>query len=225
MRRGFTLIELLVVIAIIAILAAILFPVFAKARSKAQQNTCLDNVKQMSLAAIAYLTDWDQMTWDYGACQNGWGPTTTDPSLANKLYPYTKNSQIFLCPSTAASPTLASCPPTANGLGDYVACAENMGSSMEKYPYPAEWWWVADMGVANQNQANSPAYGPACATGNNQRVGSCHNNGANVGYMDGHAQWKNMNDPLWNFCANLPASDGTTTSQTALTRHFWLGTD
>jgi prepilin-type N-terminal cleavage/methylation domain-containing protein/prepilin-type processing-associated H-X9-DG protein len=57
-RRGFTLIELLVVIAIIAILAAILFPVFARARAKAQQTVCLSNVKQFGLACMMYATDW-----------------------------------------------------------------------------------------------------------------------------------------------------------------------
>ncbi|MGQ9733315.1 MAG: prepilin-type N-terminal cleavage/methylation domain-containing protein [Candidatus Zipacnadales bacterium] len=60
MRRGFTLIELLVVIAIIAILAAILFPVFAKAREKARQTSCLSNIKQISLAMLAYAQDYDE---------------------------------------------------------------------------------------------------------------------------------------------------------------------
>lgn len=59
MRRGFTLIELLVVIAIIAILAAILFPVFARARAKAKQSQCLSNVKQMQLGMIMYASDYD----------------------------------------------------------------------------------------------------------------------------------------------------------------------
>ena len=58
-HRGFTLIELLVVIAIIAILAAILFPVFARARAKAQQTVCLANVKQLGLGLVMYTTDWD----------------------------------------------------------------------------------------------------------------------------------------------------------------------
>jgi prepilin-type N-terminal cleavage/methylation domain-containing protein len=58
-RHGFTLIELLVVIAIIAILAAILFPVFARAREKARQNTCLSNIKQITLGLIMYMADYD----------------------------------------------------------------------------------------------------------------------------------------------------------------------
>ena len=61
-RRGFTLIELLVVIAIIAILAAILFPVFAQAREKARQTTCLSNMKQMGTAIMMYVQDYDEVT-------------------------------------------------------------------------------------------------------------------------------------------------------------------
>jgi len=60
MRRGFTLIELLVVIAIIAILAAILFPVFARAREKARQASCLSNLKQLGLADLMYAQDYDE---------------------------------------------------------------------------------------------------------------------------------------------------------------------
>ena len=60
-RKGFTLIELLVVIAIIAILAAILFPVFAKAREKARQTTCLSNQKQLNLAVLSYAQDYDEI--------------------------------------------------------------------------------------------------------------------------------------------------------------------
>jgi prepilin-type N-terminal cleavage/methylation domain-containing protein/prepilin-type processing-associated H-X9-DG protein len=94
LRRAFTLIELLVVIAIIAILAAILFPVFAQAREKARSAACLSNTKQMGLGVSMYAQDYDE-TLPMGG--NG-GPTG-----ANRWYhwvaPYTKNRQVSICPS------------------------------------------------------------------------------------------------------------------------------
>jgi prepilin-type N-terminal cleavage/methylation domain-containing protein len=94
MRRehGFTLIELLVVIAIIAILAAILFPVFAQARDKARAMTCLSNQKQMGIATQMYVQDYDQ-TFPLGsASPDGLMPI-------DRIYPYTKNWAVFVCPS------------------------------------------------------------------------------------------------------------------------------
>jgi len=109
--KGFTLIELLVVIAIIAILAAILFPVFAQARAKARATACLSNQKQMGLALLAYSQDYDEQMvrgW-YGAVGgNEAGYGTSDPSAANpanakwkwmdSIEPFTKNEGIFTCP-------------------------------------------------------------------------------------------------------------------------------
>ena len=105
-RSGFTLIELLVVIAIIAILAAILFPVFARARAKAQQNTCLSNVKELALSMNMYVSDYDQMWPLFYVSYCG----TTVPSCNgmynywwDDLIPYTKNAQIDACPTDSAA--------------------------------------------------------------------------------------------------------------------------
>jgi prepilin-type N-terminal cleavage/methylation domain-containing protein/prepilin-type processing-associated H-X9-DG protein len=104
MRRGFTLIELLVVIAIIAILAAILFPVFARAREKARQAACQSNLKQIGLAFAMYTSDYDER-WPTG------NPLPTGDANAlyvnygwpgwveNALWPYVRNAQLFKCPS------------------------------------------------------------------------------------------------------------------------------
>ncbi|MBB6051499.1 DUF1559 domain-containing protein [Armatimonas rosea] len=98
-RLGFTLIELLVVIAIIAILAAILFPVFAQAREKARQTSCLSNCKQIGTAQMMYVQDYDEVypLWGYWNPMqrvNGWKQT-----WVQILQPYAKNMQIFKCPS------------------------------------------------------------------------------------------------------------------------------
>ncbi len=98
--RGFTLIELLVVIAIIAILAAILFPVFAKAREKARQTACLSNEKQVGLAILQYVQDSD----GYMPAGEGHDGTLNDGSpneyyaIAARLMSYTKSFAVFKCP-------------------------------------------------------------------------------------------------------------------------------
>jgi len=104
-RSGFTLIELLVVIAIIAILAAILFPVFAKVREKARQISCASNLKQLALGVIQYVSDYDQQypsiapltvtgtSTQYAFC--GW---------AGRIYPYIKSTAVYKCPDDPTPP-------------------------------------------------------------------------------------------------------------------------
>jgi prepilin-type N-terminal cleavage/methylation domain-containing protein len=106
-RQAFTLIELLVVIAIIAILAAILFPVFAQAREKARQTACLSNCRQIGNALTMYLQDYDEMFWDSrnGAqpASNGFGANSAiEPYDEFPWYlgPYVKNVDIFNCPTS-----------------------------------------------------------------------------------------------------------------------------
>src|SRR6056297_580676 len=92
MQRGFTLIELLVVIAIIAILAAILFPVFARAREKARQASCLSNAKQLGLGFMMYVQDYDERL----PAVYVWLP---EGYWAQLIYPYVENHQVYQCPS------------------------------------------------------------------------------------------------------------------------------
>src|SRR5262249_20904915 len=95
-RRGFTLIELLVVIAIIAILAAILFPVFAQAREKARAISCLSNTKQMGAGLMQYYQDYDETV-----ILNSYGGSTIPGSSSwpDHLQPYLKNDGVLICPS------------------------------------------------------------------------------------------------------------------------------
>lgn len=109
MRRGFTLIELLVVIGIIAILASILFPVFARAREKARETTCRSNLRQIGLAVVAYAGDYDE-TYGIGhvewSCKSSLGCDRTYAcrglgiaDFEQALTPYVKNWQVNVCPT------------------------------------------------------------------------------------------------------------------------------
>ncbi len=95
-RRAFTLIELLVVIAIIAILAAILFPVFAQAREKARQTSCLSNMKQLGLGIVQYVQDYDEC-YPIGVGQSPYGGNPV-AHWQQAVVPYVKSDGIFACP-------------------------------------------------------------------------------------------------------------------------------
>jgi len=189
--RGFTLIELLVVIAIIAILAAILFPVFAKAREKARQTSCLANVKQFGLAILSYAQDYDE-TLPMSTTLTGVGAMT----LADLVQPYCRNLQIIYCPSdktgsvdiagvlTAAGP-IPMAPGAVQRMGytvNYILLPDRIATafpvvSLGEVAYPAECDMLFD-GIYNASMLPGPS-------ANHNR----HNQGVNLGYVDGHAKW------------------------------------
>jgi len=132
MKKGFTLIELLVVIAIIAILAAILFPVFAQAREKARAISCTSNLKQMGLAIMQYQQDNDEsFMWP----QN----LGTDQGWAGKVYPYNKSQALYRCPDD----------PTP---GNAISYAMNV----DLFP-PFTQWNVWDKGAGTLARLNAPS--------------------------------------------------------------------
>jgi prepilin-type N-terminal cleavage/methylation domain-containing protein/prepilin-type processing-associated H-X9-DG protein len=211
-KSGFTLIELLVVIAIIAILAAILFPVFAKAREKARQSSCLSNVKQTTLAVLMYAQDNDEglpLTME----PDGIGGTLVMTIWWGALDPYVRNRQIRFCPSDPdkSDPQL---------WGSYLmnALLTVGGRFMGSVEKPAETILMAERA---RNWASLPDHDPndeftpyydLCydsfvntggSTGGNWNSGTItwppvfkarldterHNGGANYGFLDGHAKW------------------------------------
>ena len=211
MRRGFTLIELLVVIAIIAILAAILFPVFAKAREKARQTSCLSNLKQMGLATLQYAQDYDErfMSGSYpGTCIWGHVHTPVDGIMAaygwpTFLGPYVKNTQIFVCPSAAPAICAAgvggrSGVTNAYGINYDGVCGIAVGA-IDK---PAEVMILQDMAdwfVISGNNTQVQCFSQM-GTGLAR-----HNEGANVAFCDGHSKWLSGST----IQGNIPAAAGT----------------
>lgn len=184
MRKGFTLIELLVVIAIIAILAAILFPVFARAREKARQSSCRSNLKQTGLATLMYTQDYDEMLPPI-LMQSGANLYAVNEILA----PYAKNDQIWIC----ASDREGAVKTTEVGAAMDISYSGNTVTMK---------WLLPDYGLTTPPltlaRINSPSecalFWDARSTGSSFPddfdlvVTYRHNEMANVSYHDGHVK-------------------------------------
>ncbi|MEN6301106.1 MAG: DUF1559 domain-containing protein [Armatimonadia bacterium] len=207
MKKGFTLIELLVVIAIIAILAAILFPVFAKAREKARQSSCLSNVKQIMLGVLSYAQDYDEVLpyashWGEPTPRNWW----------QYLDPYVKNAQIFICPSQRG----ASCDYGWNYQNFGYRAAANTyqygpGQSLGAVLMPAETILIGDDPDTGMYGAGGIyIYGPTQVSPPADGIGNVsgrHNDGGNYAFCDGHAKWLSRSQAagenrLWTIAAD-----------------------
>lgn len=184
--RGFTLIELLVVIAVIAILAAVLFPVFARAREKARQAGCLSNVKQMALATVQYAQDYDEtLPVAIGGLPDWsrfWG-------TVELLEPYVKNGQIARCPSDPEGAVDLS---TFPGLGRYSyawnrAAFAYMVPGMPSTPIHT----LAQIPLP----AETTCFFDGMMTGMALWASARHNDGVNVSFFDGHAKWNHRAQP------------------------------
>ncbi len=194
-KRGFTLIELLVVIAIIAILAAILFPVFAKAREKARTTACLSNLKQLGLGLHMYIQDYDESF--PGRCVSSTYPDCTGTNYWYQVIdPYLKSTQLLVCPSrrTAA---------VGYGYNTYAvadpATILATGSSLAAVKDPSTLLLLADTTTA------PTAYRPSdydWATWSTYYP-TIHSDGFNVVHVDGHAKWYRPTT-IYNSRSNTP---------------------
>ncbi|MBU0606994.1 MAG: DUF1559 domain-containing protein [Armatimonadetes bacterium] len=194
LRRGFTLIELLVVIAIIAILAAILFPVFAKAREKARQSSCASNLKQIALAFLQYAQDYDERITGYQANVGPWNYL---------IEPYIKNTQVQACPSAQYGQWSYGFNygglPIPVGLGQIAKPSETVmigDAARISTPTPDDGNPASWTAVANCHwQMAFPGAGPwnpgSCCTApiGGRRMHARHNEGANFAWCDGHVKW------------------------------------
>jgi prepilin-type N-terminal cleavage/methylation domain-containing protein/prepilin-type processing-associated H-X9-DG protein len=222
MKRGFTLIELLVVIAIIAILAAILFPVFARAREKARQASCESNLKQIMLGMLMYAQDYDEknVSLFYGS-----GPvdrTTPDDgqmvgySWRTAVQPYTKNWQILTCPSAEAGydNTIRRTQGWKGLQGCYGYNMTNVSGrpdaeSMAWFQRPANCIALSDVDPCGKECFTvscchgSAAWTLAQAAASMNTYAwdpSCstrHNGGSNMAFYDGHVKWEKQGSTLF----------------------------
>ena len=216
--QGFTLIELLVVIAIIAILAAILFPVFARARDKAKQVTCFNNMKELGIAVIQYLQDYDEkyLMAAPSGCLVGGGsscplvyPSTYPPGTdqyhlpvwcSDPFFPYSKNASLWDCPCNTWHKYSDTLNPSTGYYGwEFAFCygtnwyliQNGNPATLSKIDKPAQCVMQIDMASLMRPYACSylePLYNESGAYEGGPN-NNPHMGGCNISFCDGHVKW------------------------------------
>ena len=216
-RAAFTLIELLVVIAVIAFLAAILFPVFARAREKAWQSACLSNLKQLGAATTLYAQDWDQtLPYSPRKVARHFQQPNASPNFLGSIIPYVTSTALFTCPSShelgsdpagAARCSGPSCTidpaaldPERAAAGDacsgpdcasYAANQVVTGRALSVIPTPAEIVYLQEYYFRENDARHFPF---AVLDGGYSQwywdTSDNHAGGGNLLFVDEHAHWK-----------------------------------
>ena len=190
-RKGFTLIELLVVIAIIAILAAILFPAFARARENARRASCLSNTKQLGIAVLQYSQDYDEKLPPRYTENPITGLDTT--FWFTMVAPYIKSNQVFFCPSDSQSDSgkivnsnntsygwnVTGLDSPYNGAGIALAAIANVSETIMMGEAPAKPTDGGNSVYIIRNSGATDIYKPAPR----------HLEGGNFVFVDGHSKW------------------------------------
>jgi prepilin-type N-terminal cleavage/methylation domain-containing protein/prepilin-type processing-associated H-X9-DG protein len=220
-RKGFTLIELLVVIAIIAILAAILFPVFARARENARRASCQSNLKQIGLGLLQYSQDYDENLVNVNI-----GGTAGTGYWMNVVQPYVKSGQLFVCPSETGV-TFVTNSSAQYEMGSYGINNFNRATgeptppggfggtpiAMAAVAQPATTLWVCDtdhtldaFGFATDNGPSNNDSNPAIVANVSPRraarMSERHLETINALFVDGHVKAQKLNTLLQRNAAN-----------------------
>jgi prepilin-type N-terminal cleavage/methylation domain-containing protein/prepilin-type processing-associated H-X9-DG protein len=198
-RRGFTLIELLVVIAIIAVLAAILFPVFSRARESARRTTCASNLRQLGLALPMYAADYDGLIpMTFGAPHNMIWRDDMGATAHGRLMPYIRNLSLLFCPTATAL--------KEDGIHGGKGWGGGLGGAWCSYLYRdgylLQWPTLDDMeGLAMMMDLNNPGTSVPVTKNHNEDF-------ANILWADGHVKGYDNRDRALSLEPHEPATLG-----------------